>query len=445
MFEDDRRGVRGFVVAVGLLLVTLGTVDAGRNAHAHGVHASALPSVLGLVIAAAWLLVRWRQLPRSVVWAASPLLALLAAGTVAVLAHPSSHGVENLVVYGEFILLLFACCATRFRHTDLILLLRAGLLAAAMSDVLYAVVVAQHGTNGIGIVSQRGFAAFSIAVVATAVACLRVSPRVAIACGIVQLTMVGLSLSRTAFAVTLLLIPLSLVSRSFRRNALVGVSALAVLAALAVAALRVPRLHARFFGGDQAVAIGGSRFNTAGRTEMWRTAWNYFKTSPVYGHGPGAASNFIQHRFVRLDHPHNDYLRILDDGGVIALVIVVVCGALLARALWRRWRPAAGFSNLRTAIAGAALLSFAGDALLATTDNPIVYGYVMAPLAILAGVALSAAPSPLDDRPGGRHAASAREAPAASVAHHVPRAESDAERGPGGDGVTGDDRVQRAQ
>ncbi|WP_158409660.1 O-antigen ligase [Halomonas sp. KM-1] len=138
-------------------------------------------------------------------------------------------------------------------------------------------------------------------------------------------------------------------------------------------------------GGDQALVIGGVQFNTSGRMYMWGVVLDSALASPWLGHGtPGPA---IMLETPRWSHPHNDYLRIFHQFGVLGLIIWSVF-------IWqglKHSRFAAKFSPVPEGrlLSKAAYFSLIGLSLAMITDNPIVYSYVVYPIFALLGVAFS--------------------------------------------------------
>ena len=82
----------------------------------------------------------------------------------------------------------------------------------------------------------------------------------------------------------------------------------------------------------------------------------------------------------RLEHVHNDYLHLLVDFGIVGTGLWIASVlVLLRRLLARRGSP----------VAGAAALALIGAAAMGVTDNPMVYGFVTAPIGLLVGVSLA--------------------------------------------------------
>ena len=156
-------------------------------------------------------------------------------------------------------------------------------------------------------------------------------------------------------------------------------------------------LQNRFQRGD-VVAIADGRFhvNVSGREKYWRAAWDSFAEKPLFGHGAGSSQRLISQRFGNTTgHPHNDYLRLLHDFGLVGTALWAggIGSVMLALA---RGRQRSRQYQAVTRCAGLALF-----ALLATmlTDNTLVYLFFMAPLGIILGLAFGSGASPLPSVP----------------------------------------------
>lgn len=142
-----------------------------------------------------------------------------------------------------------------------------------------------------------------------------------------------------------------------------------------------------------------SRLNWSGRNNFWTLAIEQWQSNPIMGTGMGQSRRVIQERF-GFDHPHNDYLRILWEGGVIGGILFVgsLCAAgisLTSGFVKMRgefgqsdpgWCPH-GLDPIRVAAVGA-LIAFAT---LLLFDNVLVYVTFLAPTALLIGSTLSLA------------------------------------------------------
>jgi O-antigen ligase len=136
---------------------------------------------------------------------------------------------------------------------------------------------------------------------------------------------------------------------------------------------------------------GVARGVTQGRSAVWVGLLAKGLEAPWVGHGLGAASAAAHEitQSERWHHPHNDYLRVFVDSGVIGLALFVVGLATLVRRSYgsvRRSRDARGRSAVSASAGFGALIVLCA---LMITDNVVVYTYVMVPIALTVGQGLS--------------------------------------------------------
>lgn len=90
-----------------------------------------------------------------------------------------------------------------------------------------------------------------------------------------------------------------------------------------------------FFGERiNTLANVGITDSASWRLDLWRDISGYIKKSPWVGYGPGTASVFLGQHIPRLmmdTEPHNDYLRVWLEGGVILLLSYLAIYASLLR------------------------------------------------------------------------------------------------------------------
>jgi O-antigen ligase len=144
-------------------------------------------------------------------------------------------------------------------------------------------------------------------------------------------------------------------------------------------------LHDRFFSGDVSLSIGGVDVNAEGRTAVWRVLWSEVPNDWVFGHGPGAASAASVQIDPTFDQPHNDYLRLIYDFGVVGMGLLAWFSLRVTRSLKRAIQHGPpSVAPLAACYAGLAIL------ILMITDNPLDYPFVMIPLGTLIGLGLGA-------------------------------------------------------
>ena len=139
---------------------------------------------------------------------------------------------------------------------------------------------------------------------------------------------------------------------------------------------------AQFVGEDNILAGLG----TTNRGAAWAYILeNLPEGTNWWGQGAGHSS-FLADELFGIHHPHNEYLRIFFDFGWIGFTLFLAGSFAMFLALLVTWR------STRTELSLAGLLSIVVVALMAVTDNPIVFIYVMLPVALLVSAGTVARP-----------------------------------------------------
>jgi O-antigen ligase len=309
--------------------------------------------------------------------------------------HISQQGAQNVFVYIGFVeMLVIGATAGRWAPEHSFRVVNWGFrVAAIVGCLLYALsfLIAGHGNRLI--VSPRPFGLFGVLMVAWFMAAHVSGDRLAklFVIAVVVLTLVSLSRSALAAQFAVIVVAWFGTSSNFR-TVMKAVAVMVAVAAVALAAvfLYAP-LHHRFFGGDKHV-VAGISLNVTGRDALWSANWAWFKERPVMGWGAGSSDTMTSALPGGFSgHPHNDYLRLLVDFGVIGLVFWLVGYLTLLRITWRAWRrpePRAGPENR---VYAAAFLALVGIAMTMMVDNPLIEIAKMAPLGALVGLALGLA------------------------------------------------------
>ena len=274
----------------------------------------------------------------------------------------------------------------------------AALLFGTTAAVYLLSIPLYHPTWDDHVYGARGYAIVGALGTAFALAYFRLHRRLAVALVVLQGVAVAVSDSRMALATIVVLVavvPLvaAVRSKKWKTAAALVVGDVVVVGALGGLLLSVHRFREHLTGGPAPFHILGFRVNSNARALIWPHAWHYFKQAPLLGHGLGSASEYV-HRIYHgaLEHPHNDYLRMLDDGGVLLTLVLLVAGALAVRQMRQRF-VAADDALSRTASAAGLLVGVA-FCLIMITDNPMAYEYAAGPTAFLIGLAMGV--------PGGR-------------------------------------------
>jgi O-antigen ligase len=200
---------------------------------------------------------------------------------------------------------------------------------------------------------------------------------------------IGASLSRLALGIALALFPLSQASLGnvfgWLRTIL---SVVLVVGSSYLAITHIASLHDRFFEGDTRLQVGGAAINVTGREFLWRITLDSWRESPWVGKGAGSAEELVRRVSPDNEHPHNDYLRVLHDYGVVGLGLWLLTIVNLLWATWKAWARASYADNPEAQPHLAAFLSLVAFAAGMITDNVIVYVFVTAPLGILVGASI---------------------------------------------------------
>jgi O-antigen ligase len=265
---------------------------------------------------------------------------------------------------------------------------------------LYVLGLVMTGFGADPIVGGRVFALFALLGLAYLLATWRYGAKRALLWAIVITVLIGFSLSRMAFVAALALFPLAQrPSKGVREVARVAIG-LVLVAAIGYSAITyVEPLHDRFFSGDMSLEIGGVSFNASGRTAFWKAIFASYMESWLIGKGAGSSEMLIQTSFVDIDHPHNDYLRILHDYGLVGLVLWLSAMCVLLWRVGRAWIRADRLNCSEAPLHLCAFLVLVAVSLMMTSDNAMVYIYIMGPAGALVGTSLGARTARRDARP----------------------------------------------
>ena len=165
----------------------------------------------------------------------------------------------------------------------------------------------------------------------------------------------------------------------------------AIVAALGVAVVSVAAFYNRLFVRDpEADTVAGVNFT--GRLEMWRATLASGAGSPIVGKGMGANQVLLEqlNRFGPEIHPHNEYIRIWHDLGLIGLTLFV-----WAMVGWLRLvsgtQPPTEDEAARPRLQLAAWLALIGVLCLCTAEQPFVQPGIVGSFAVVVGAGIGAA------------------------------------------------------
>jgi len=232
-------------------------------------------------------------------------------------------------------------------------------------------------------ISGRPLALFMLPILALYVARWRYTPGILhkISYAIASLGITGTvitSLSRTASVIMMVLIwP----GRFFKKFFSASTFAILILVVVSFGLwLSLPEVQGRFFpnGIENFNLSMINSIDTQGRARLWNLTWNSAIEKPVFGHGGGFAKLLVSQTY-RLDHPHNDYLRVFADTGIAGVFLFLAAWGGRVLNHYKKWQKAQK-THSRTAVYHfAALLTAAAISLSFVTDNTMSYVFVTIP------------------------------------------------------------------
>jgi O-antigen ligase len=307
----------------------------------------------------------------------------------------SKYGIQQLLVLGAFVG-IFALSTRAFRNPGkLEYLSMAVSVSATGSTLAYYVTSYTQGLGAEGWFSPRSFAIVALVQFAWFVSRTRYGQRQFALGSVAVLGAIFLSLSRTALFAALLAVPASIVSRlSPGRILRISGYTVLVLAVLAGAVFYFKPLNERFFEGDVSLSVGGVGVNVMGRLTVWSVLLAAFLDAPALGHGVGSSRDLIEEHYSgSIIHPHNDYIRVLYEYGVVGLFFLLWGLGNLVWSTWRQWHNAERFQSAHSWLHCAAFLLLLIYCILMMTDNLMVYNAFQVPLAAVLGASCALRPT----------------------------------------------------
>lgn len=264
---------------------------------------------------------------------------------------------------------------------DLYSVLKRVQIAILFSSMLYIATCVKYGTGNDFIYFPRAIAMISCLGIGITFYLTEQKRVVKFLYQSVFLGSVLLSLSRTAIFVTGVTFFALTVWKS-RKQLLAKLMSLITFFVFAYFVFLLPVVRSRFnFTGDQAT-LGGRTINTAGRTKIWGVIMQESSDSIFFGHGIGSSEDLVLSNFQTISQPHNDFLRIFFDFGILG-VIVLSLMLLLFGLDGRARRNLTSANSLMLKIKNVLALQLF---IFMLTDNPIVYPFYTLPLFFILGV-----------------------------------------------------------
>ena len=326
---------------------------------------------------------------------------------------PSISGIQNVLCLTSFVglaLLSTGMAQTSEVQGSIQMFFRYGIWCAAGA---YAWCLWNYGFGTYEMIGPRSFGIAALLGVAWYASKWRFGKRGAFVLAALLLLEIGASLSRVALVASLVLLTLGRVSATVK-GWLWGLLTLG----LAMVAFwwmfnSIEPLRNHFLLGDVRLHMGDVGINVSGRSSLWRVTYDSFLESPWVGKGAGSAANLVRDRFRTISHPHNDYLRVLHDYGIVGLSLWLLAWFRVLRQLWTQARFSERWGKADAQLQFAAFLAVLGTCQMMITDNPMTYIFVMAPLGVLMGAAAGAASA-------ARYTQTLESVPAQAVARALP-------------------------
>ncbi|RLL55876.1 O-antigen ligase family protein [Mariprofundus sp. EBB-1] len=178
-----------------------------------------------------------------------------------------------------------------------------------------------------------------------------------------------LAYTRAAMFVALISLPLTLAPLGKRKRIVIA----CLILAIGTAVFYTDRFQQRMFytghGTISDVFSGSSDINTSGRTYMWDMMMYEIDKKPLLGHGANASETFLL-SFTKMTHPHNDYVRILFDYGILGLLVFLTCLSVQAIDSYKKAKKYSGDKSTLFYLGSSAFILFL---LFMFTDNIVMY------------------------------------------------------------------------
>ncbi|BAZ32370.1 hypothetical protein NIES4074_48740 [Cylindrospermum sp. NIES-4074] len=299
--------------------------------------------------------------------------------------------IQNLSVYMGFVGLLLLSITQSNRTFDLPEYISKSLPRGIQISVsLYGLGLVLGGPGSGIIMGARSFALFAIIGSAWFLATWRYRFPGSLLWASFTILTLAFSFSRTALVITLMLFPLSQLSLTSLKGLLrMGLTITLLITVCFLAFTFVEPIRSRFTDAGDNARVGGVQINTSGRNLAWPVAYTSAMESPWIGKGPTSVGMVLVKRVgSEFAHPHNDYLRIFHDFGLIGLTFWLLGYWVLIIKTFQNWQWADRYDQENAHIHLASFLALIAVALGMMSDNVVVYIFVMAPLGILVGASL---------------------------------------------------------
>jgi O-antigen ligase len=300
------------------------------------------------------------------------------------------QGIQNILILCILLILIRVSAAASNLHPGFVSQFERRLqLSTILSSAFYAGAVLWFGPDSSELFGARSFGLFALLGVAYYLSCWRYGRKSGLLAAVLVTLLIGASLSRLCLGIAIGLFPISQIPiRGFSKAGRMFVVLVIMLALAVGSVVYIDALRERFLTGDVSLKIGSLAINGSGRAAYWRVTIDSFRESPIWGHGAGSSEGLIESYFAEMRHSHSDYLRVANDYGLIGVVLWVAAIGTLLTKVFRAWRRADRMGSPNAKIHLAAFLALVGFVFEMSTDNAMVYIFVVAPLALLIGTSL---------------------------------------------------------
>ncbi|MBO3457595.1 O-antigen ligase family protein [Aetokthonos hydrillicola Thurmond2011] len=306
---------------------------------------------------------------------------------------PVVSAIQNLSVFVGFVGFIVLSSIQSYRTFDLPQYMSLTFTRSAkLSVIIYGFSILISGPGSSMLMSARSFALFAIVGLSWFVGMWRYRLPGGLLWGIGTVLTIAFSFSRTALIISILLFPICQTSLATVKGWLRMIFTILLIVTVSYLAFNyVQPIRDRFTSVGDNATVGGVQVNTSGRNDAWQVAYASAIESPWIGKGPGSVTNALVASGSNINHPHNDYLRIFHDYGLIGLILWLLgYGGLIVKS-WQNWQWADRNDKTNAHIHLAAFLALVAVALAMVTDNIVVYIFAMNPLGILLGASLGSA------------------------------------------------------
>lgn len=179
-----------------------------------------------------------------------------------------------------------------------------------------------------------------------------------------------LGVNRMAIAAGFVAIFFGITGVSLRKKILISI--LGITGIIYVLSL-APVQEKMFYSGQGSVTTffeDPDDIRTHGRLVMWKPMWSGIKESPIFGHGWDRSTDLIVKLIPWIRHPHNDYLRLLYDVGLLGLSFYLISVLFQVLHLMRIGRKSSPELKAFMVFNASTFVPFM---FLMITGNPILY------------------------------------------------------------------------